>query len=248
MTSLWPILNILRTGRFVDLTHPFHAGSPHASDMPEEKTDKLYTFERDGFEAHLYQHVGQWGTHVDPPRHYSRTGRSIDQISVEEMVLPLVVFDCEKLARFDEDYRLDLNYIRAWEQENGLIAEHSFAAMKTGWSSRWPSPERMFNRDNAGVAHFPGWSPDAVKFLLEERHVLAFGHETTDTDGGVAISRDDFTVERMILEGDRYQIELLDSLSSIPPTGSIVISTFPKPRGGSGYPARVFAICPNDAS
>jgi kynurenine formamidase len=30
----------------------------------------------------------------------------------------------------------------------------------------------------------------------------------------------------------------------VPETGALVIVSFPKPKGGSGFPARVFAICP----
>ena len=32
------------------------------------------------------------------------------------------------------------------------------------------------------------------------------------------------------------------NLDQVPPTGALVVATWPKPRGGSGFPARVFAI------
>ena len=37
--------------------------------------------------------------------------------------------------------------------------------------------------DADGVAHCPGLSLDALKYLFEERGVTAVGHETLDTDG-----------------------------------------------------------------
>jgi hypothetical protein len=41
-----------------------------------------------------------------------------------------------------------------------------------------------------------------------------------------------------------YQIELLTNLDKVPESGAIVVVSFPKPKGGSGFPARVFAILP----
>ena len=37
---------------------------------------------------------------------------------------------------------------------------------------------------------------------------------------------------------------LLDGLDEVPEAGAIVFVTVPKPEGGSGFPARVFAIVP----
>jgi kynurenine formamidase len=37
---------------------------------------------------------------------------------------------------------------------------------------------------------------------------------------------------------------MLANLDQVPETGAIVIVSFPKPKDGSGFPARVFAICP----
>lgn len=78
----------------------------------------------------------------------------------------------------------------------------------------------------------------------EERKITASGHETTDTDPGLATSKDDYSLETCVLEQDRYQIELLTNLDEVPEAGALVIATFPKPKGGSGFPARVFAILP----
>ena len=47
-----------------------------------------------------------------------------------------------------------------------------------------------------------------------------------------------------MLGTDHYQIELLTNLDKVPEAGAIVIVSFPKPKDGSGFPARVFAIVP----
>ena len=81
-------------------------------------------------------------------------------------------------------------------------------------------------------------------FNEAERDITASGHETTDTDPGIATSAGDYSLEAYILGRDRYQIELLANLDQVPEAGAIALVTFPKPKGGSGFPARVFAIVP----
>ena len=48
--------------------------------------------------------------------------------------------------------------------------------------------------------------------------------------------------ETYILAADKWQVELLADLDRVPATGALVVATWPKPREGSGFPARVFAI------
>jgi kynurenine formamidase len=102
----------------------------------------------------------------------------------------------------------------------------------------------MRNADAQGVAHSPGWSMKVLKYLYETRKITASGHETTDTDSGLATSEDDYTLETYVLSTNHYQIELLANLDKVPESGALVVAAFPKPKGGSGFPARVFAILP----
>ena len=102
----------------------------------------------------------------------------------------------------------------------------------------------MQNVDAKGIAHYPGWSMPVLKYLYDERHVTATGHETTDTDPGVAASHGDYSLESWLLHRGHYQIEMLANLDRVPEAGALVMVTFPKPLGGSGFPARVIAIVP----
>jgi len=85
---------------------------------------------------------------------------------------------------------------------------------------------------------------DVLKYLYEEKKITASGHEPTDTDPGISTSKDDYSLESYILETNHYQIELLANLDKVPEAGALVVVTFPKPKNGSGFPARVFAILP----
>ena len=246
--TLTQIQKILSGKKYVDLTHAFAPGIPHWKDFPDEKREKIFSYEKGegtlgaGFFAERFSHVGQWGTHVDPPAHFIKGLRTVDQIDLKEMILPLVAIDVHEECAKNADYTLTMERIQRWEKDHGPIPAGSFVAMRTDWSKRWPDGERMDNKDKAGTPHFPGWSMETLKFLYEERKITASGHETTDTDPGNTTTEG--ALETYLLGTNHYQIELLADLDQVPESGAIVVATFPKPKGGSGFPARVFAILP----
>lgn len=248
--TLARIQQILTESKLVDLTHAFEPGIPHWPGFPDEKRETIYSYEKgegtmgSGFRAEVFTHVGQWGTHVDPPAHFVKGLRTVDEIPLREMILPLVVIDVHEEAAANPDYTLTLERVKAWEAKHGPIPEGAFVAMRTDWSKRWPDMNAMMNRDKEGVAHYPGWSTETLRYLYEEKKIAASGHETTDTDPGVATSKGDYSLETYLLGTNHYQIELLTNLDQLPESGAIVFVTFPKPKNGSGFPARVFAVAP----
>jgi kynurenine formamidase len=242
--SLKEVYASLASKRFIDLTHAFGPTTPHWKGFGDETVIDLYTIKKDGFKVQQFTHVGQWGTHIDPPAHFHEGLRTVDQIDPKEMLLPLVVLDVHAKAAKNPDYTLTLEDVRDWEAKHGRIPEHAFVAMRTDWSKRWPNDAAMQNRDSAGVAHYPGWSKDVLKVLYEDRKITASGHETTDTDPGVATTKDDYSLESYILGLNHYQIEMLANLDQVPEAGALVMVTWPKPEGGTGFPARVIAILP----
>lgn len=250
LLSLTEIYQTLQSKTFVDLTHAFEPGIPHWPGFPNEKRETLFWYEEgigslgSGFFAERYSLVGQWGTHVDPPAHFVEGLRTVDQIDLKEMILPLVVIDVHDKVAKNPDYTISMADVKAWETQYGKIPEKAFVAMRTDWSKRWPAPEAMANKDAEGIAHYPGWSLKVLKYLYEKRKITASGHEPTDTDPGIATSRGDYSLENYILSRNHYQIELLAHLDQVPEAGALVVVSFPKPKNGSGFPARVFAILP----
>lgn len=248
--SLIDALAVLKRGRWIDLTHAFDGDIPHCESFAPATRETLYDYQPGGgsqghgFLAHRYCMVGQWGTHVDPGAHFVKGRRLLDEIPVTEMILPLVILDVQAQVQLDPDYCINLQVVRDWEKRHGPITPGSFVAKRSGWSSRWPSQEAMMNRDDDGTAHFPGWSREVLQYLFETRGATACGHETTDTDSGHSISRGDVALETYVLDQDKWQIELLASMIGLPEFGAVVVASWPKPKGGSGFPARVWAIAP----
>jgi kynurenine formamidase len=248
--SLYPLVQQLQEKQFVDLTHSFAQGIPHWPGFDDEERTTIYSYDKGigskgfGFLAHTYKIPGQWGTHVDPPAHFVKGKRFVDEIGVKEMVLPLVILDISKKAANNPDYQITTADVKTWENKYGKIPAGAFVALRTDWSKRWPDLVKMRNADSQGVAHYPGWSMEVLKYLYEKCGITASGHETTDTDPGIATSRDDYSLEKYVLSQNKFQIELLANLDKVPEYGAMVIVTFPKPQKGSGFPARVFAVLP----
>jgi kynurenine formamidase len=242
--ALWDLYRREIQGRvFTDLTHAFHPGQPRASAFADEARELLFDFSKGhSCQTHLYTHVGQWGTHVDPPIHFIAGGRTLDQLPVSEMILPLVVIDISDRVAAEPDSVPALADLTAWEERHGAIPKGSFVALRTDWHKRWPDRAAIANLDADGVPHTPGWARDVLVQLFEGRGVTAVGHETTDTDPGFATSKGDYGLEHYILARDRWQIELLAKLDAAPEAGALLVASWPKPLAGSGYPARVFAI------
>ncbi len=248
--TLAEVCKYLKTRKWVDLTHAFAPGIPHWPGFPDEHRESLYHYDEGvgtrgaGIYVHLYSHVGQWGTHADPPAHFVRGTRTLDEIDVKEMVLPLVVLDIHEKAQANPDYLVSMEDVKAWEDRHGRIPADCFVALRTDWSKRWPDDRSMQNEDAQGVKHFPGWSGEVLRYLYEDCKIMASGHETTDTGSGLDCSKGDYSLETYVLGTNHYQIELLANLDQVPEAGALVIASFPKPKHGSGFPARVFAILP----
>jgi len=243
--GLLEIYNSLKSRQWVDLTHSFAPGIPHWFGFPDEQRETLYYYDEGvgtigsyGIFIQRYSHVGQWGTHVDPPAHFVKGNRFLDEIDVKEMVLPLVVIDIHEKAAKNPDYSVTAEDVKAWESKHGKIPEESFVALRTDWSKRWPDANAMANKDSAGKEHFPGWTIPVLKTLFEERKIMACGHETTDN------APNDLETERYVLGTNHYQVELLTNLDQVPEYGALIVATAPKPKKGTGFPARVFAILP----
>jgi kynurenine formamidase len=240
--SLAEAYRIIASKEFVDLTHSFGPLTPvwkgfgpatfSAASDPE--TGRPYTIEKDGFRVFFYSMVGQYGTHVDPPAHFDPGGKTMDQIPLKQMILPLVVFDMTPMLKTDPNHALSVEDIKAWERTHGRVPAGSFAAVRTDMYKDWDTNQQRFKR-----APFPAWSLDAIQFLYEQRGIVANGHESMDTD-----ATDDLKSEAWVLKHGHWQIEVMANLDKVPATGALIVVTWPKPEHGLGFPARAFAILP----
>lgn len=225
---------------FIDLTHTLSPNTPHWSGFSPMVMNTIFDY-NDGFYVHEFSVVGQFGTHIDAPNHFVKNTRSLDQILPSEMILPLCVIDISEKVKTNVDYSITLDDLKTWEKEYGKIPKNCFVALRTDWYKK----DDLDNCDKNGKKHYPGWSMDVLKFLVEKRDIKAIGHETSDTDPAIQGDKDGLIMEYYILEQERYQIELMKNLDKLPPKGALIFCGFPKVKNGTGFPARCIAITPN---
>ena len=228
--------------RFVDLTHSFGPDTPvwsgfgqaKMSPAADPKTKKPYTIKEDGFRSTFYEMVGQYGTHVDPPAHFAEGGITMDAIPLRQMILPLIVLDNTPYQAKDPNHAFSIDDLKAWEKKHGRVPKGAFVALRTDMYKDFDTNPERFKRQP-----FPAWAFETIKFLYEQRGIVANGHEALDTD-----TTEKMLSETYLLEKGHYQIEVMANLDKVPPKGALIVVTWPKVKQGLGFPARAFAILP----
>ena len=238
--SLADAFALIRSRPKIDLTHAFSAATPVWSGFGQARmtpavdpqTLEAYTIARDGFRATYFAMVGPYGTHVDPPARGAPDGRYLDEIPLDEMILPLVVLDDTPFQSADPTHAFSVDDLAAFEQAHGRIPQGAFVALRTDMSKDWSSDPARYKRQP-----FPGWSLPVLQVLFEQRGVTAIGHESLDTDATKSMES-----ETYVLGHGHWQIAALTNLDKVPATGAFIVASWPKPKAGLGFPARAFAI------
>ncbi|MCU7552926.1 cyclase family protein [Chitinophagaceae bacterium LB-8] len=90
---------VLRIDHMVDLTHTL---TPEFPFIPER--DLTYPFElipmatlkANGVEANFWRIHEHLGTHIDAPNHFIENQKSVDEIELKNLIIPVVVIDIER--------------------------------------------------------------------------------------------------------------------------------------------------------
>jgi kynurenine formamidase len=184
------------------------------------------------------------GTHLDAPVHFAEGQLAADALPLTSLIAPAVVLDVAEKAAADPDYRAGVEDAAAFEREHGRIAAGTIVLLRTGWSARWPDRKAVFGDDTPGDAsnlHFPGYSAELVRFLIEERGAAALGIDTPSIDAGQA---HDFIAHQVAAARGVPAFENVAALERLPPRGSTVFALPMKIGGGTGAPARIVALVP----
>ena len=227
----------------VDLTHAVSARAPY---WPGPAVSP---FTHDTLGAHAdgapsmaaYAVPEHFGTHFDAPVHGGMGLPSVDRIPTEQLFGPAVVIDVTRQVEADMDYALTADDVRAWEGEHGAIPPGAIVLMRSGWATRWGQGLPYYNQGDDGSLHFPGFSPGAARFLVENRDIAGIGVDTGSVDPGNA---DGFPAHGIVNGSGRFHLENLAVMSALPESGAYLIVAPIKIEGGSGGQVRVFAVVP----
>ncbi len=225
----------------VDLTHPINAKVPtyDPAEASAYRVQTVATIEKDKYFARNISLPEHFGTHMDAPAHFVRGLWTVDQIPAERLIAPLVVLDVSGNVKQNSDYQISVEDIARWEHSNDQIQPGAVVMARTGWDLRWDSAKDYRNADAKGVMHFPGYSEEAARFLVEARGVIGLGIDTLSIDYGPST---EFRVHQYTLLHSLYHLENVAGLDRVPAKGAIVVAAPMKLEGGSGGPVRILAL------
>ena len=238
--------------RVVDLSHTLHPDFPAWFSEGEEVTTRgnrtfvppavvevkpVFEWEPDKVNLNQITYWEHVGTHMDAPSHFSE-GSTVDEIPVEDLVLPLVVIDIKARAAKDPLALLNIEDVRSWEDEHGAIPERACVAMNSGWAKHVGTPKYK-SLDANGKHRQPAFHIDAVEYLMEEREVIALGVDTFSFDNQHSPESD---VHYRWLGDERWGLENLNNLDDVPTKGATIVVGQPSIKGASGGPNRTMAL------
>lgn len=225
----------------IDLTHPLNASTPYwpgPRNMPFH-AEPFATLSADGvFEGRISmdEHTG---THIDAPNHFIDGGRALHDLEARELFVPAAVVDARAQVARDTDYRLTVDDLLAWESAHGRVPAGAVVFMFTGWDERWHDFTRYKNADAAGRLHFPGFSAESARWLVEEREVSGLGIDALSVDHGVS---QDFPVHQVSHGHGKYHLENVANLGRLPAQGAFLLVAPLNIQDASGSPVRLFAV------
>lgn len=248
MYKLWNQLQEAKNYKWVELSHSLTNDSPYWAGIPEGSVELgkvVYDWGNPMLDCLIQTFLfpGQFGTHIDFPSHFIKDGVSSEAFGAKDMIYPLCVIDITDKVKEDCHYAVTVDDIKAYEEKYGQIPEGAFVALRTDWSKNWPDMDAISGIAEDGSENFPGWSMEALQYLIEERNIAVNGHETLDTDASaLAAAAGDLACERYILSKGKLQVEVLCNLDQVPAAGAVAFVAWPRIEGATGLPVRVWAV------
>tara|TARA_E500000305_G_scaffold79353_1_gene65115 strand:+ start:473 stop:1291 length:819 start_codon:yes stop_codon:yes gene_type:complete len=220
-----------------DMTHTLDADFPTYFGESQFSMEQKFNYAEHSFNLFEYTVNEHTGTHIDAPLHFSADGTSVDEIPVSNLVAPLCVIDISTKAEESADSQVTPADLRTWMYEHGDIPANACVAMYSGWGEKVGSA--AFRGFDGEKQHYPGFHVEAVKMLMEETGAASIAVDTLSLDYGMS---GDFATHYAWLPSGRFGIECVANLDKVPAKGATLVVGAPKHKGGTGGPARIFAL------
>ena len=232
----------------VDLTHTFSDETIYWVTAKEFELDVVAKGETDKgyyYSANNFATAEHGGTHLDAPIHFAKDRQSVDEIPLENLIGAAIKIDVSARALNNPDYEISISDFTGWEKkQNVQIPDGSIVLLETGFSKYYPDKMKYLGTDQRGeqalaLLHFPGLSPEAASWLVENRKIKAIGIDTPSIDFGQSQY---FKSHVTLLKQNIPAFENLTNLDKLPARAFRIIALPMKIKGGSGAPLRIIAL------
>ena len=144
------------------------------------------------YEGRDFSQAEHSGTHTDAPAHFCRDRWHAADIPLDHLVAPGVKVSIKDRADIDQDTMLTVQDLLDWEESNGRIPDKSVVLVHTGRGRLYEEKEKYLGRPkgmdleetDTEHLHFPGVSPEAAAWLVDNRVIVGLGIDTPSTDRG----------------------------------------------------------------
>lgn len=239
--------SVINKSKYISINHIQDLTHILASDFPfipvpgitfPFKLEPIATLEAMGVRANkwiIHEHIG---TQIDAPSHFARDGISLEAFKVEDLIVPVVVFDISKKSLNNPDAELTVEDIKQWEAMHGKIPDNACVMMYSGWED-FLHETKYLGLDQQHTKHFPGISLAACQFLVSERNISGVGVDVISLDPG---HDNEYKGHKVILDAGKWIVEAVANLKKIPPQGAYLFVGSPKIKGATGGIARLLAV------
>jgi kynurenine formamidase len=214
------------TGPWVDLSHPLRADLPRIPFFPQPRFGRILSMPADRLNVTEIQMVCHFGTHVDAPCHFIPDGPAFDQIPLQRLCGPGVVWriDPDPYALIEPD---TLERLRPEPQSGDIVLFDS------GWAQHLGT-ERYDQH--------PSFSAAAAQWLVARGvKLLAVDFATPDLAVNQRPADFDWPVHHVLLSHGVLIAEHLANLRSLAVGKVEVMFLALNIEGADGAPARVVA-------
>jgi kynurenine formamidase len=233
--------------RWVDLTYSFEESSVYwPTNIPFHHDTVSYGMTAKGYFYSSFKFSAEehGGTHFDAPIHFCANMNTIEKVPLKQLNGPGVVVNVTDKSAKDRDYLISIEDFKDWEKKHGQIPEGSMVLIYTGYGKYYNDPEKYLGTNLKGPQaishlHFPGLSPEAAQWLVDNRKINGVGLDTPSIDYGQS---SEFMTHRILCNHSMTMYENVANLDQLPAAGSYIIALPMKIKGGSGSPLRIIAI------
>jgi len=189
-----------------------------------------------GMKMHRIALIEHTGTHIDAPSHFGETLRSLGEIPVEDLVVPLAVVDISARAARNNNAEVTPADLAAWEKRHGRLPDGCCVAIHSGWD-----PLAGGDRNQARRTHeMPAFGIAAARWLVSARRVKGIAVDAMSIDAGEHIP--DYPVHQFWLQSGRWGIEGITNLKAVPPVGALLVVGAAPIVDATGMPIRAIAL------
>lgn len=221
--------------KIVDLTHEMYNGMPNIGGLPitfwpVETYDALeqMTGGKYSQESRMMLLAEHCGTHLDAPRHFDRTGQSLAQLPLEQLILPGHFFD---FSHKQGGPAITIADFEDGERRSGRRIESGAAvACFTGHDKKWGVGDWVKNR--------PCVPTDVAQWLVE-RGMTMFATDLIGMDNPAEWW---WPTHDIWLKAGVCMTQQLCNLDQLKGHEFVLCAALLKIRDGTGCPVRVFAL------